>query len=467
MPCPEDLIFFDLETTGLFTGPGTLAFLAAFGRLAEDTLRVDQYLLLDYPGENDFLEAILGEFSKTSGGRPPLEAAQPLVVSYNGKSFDSQLLKIRCLMNGIRPPDYCQADLLHPARRLWKRVLPSCTQAAIETGILGLDRTGDTPGSMAPDIWFSFLKTGESSELLKVCDHNARDIIGLSRLLGALCEIAKDPLGGGKRFRCDPENLALRWRRAIHRYGEEAFGAGTAKTGEELLRAAAELGHLRAAYGYYRRLAIEAEWERKDPESALGYVTMFLALPAIQGSMEDEMFHRRERLLEKLKQKEERAFKENERSRRTSVQGERAMNIRLLTIEDYDAAYTLWKTQAGISLKTLDDSETGIRKFLERNPLTCFAAEENGELAGTILGGHDGRRGYIYHVAVKEHFRSRNIGRSLISAVEQAFVQEGINKAATVSFKTNGGVCRFLTACGYPIREELSYRTKDLNPENT
>ncbi|GHV74391.1 N-acetyltransferase [Spirochaetia bacterium] len=143
------------------------------------------------------------------------------------------------------------------------------------------------------------------------------------------------------------------------------------------------------------------------------------------------------------------------------------MNIRLLTIEDYDAAYTLWKASAGISLQTLDDSETGIRKFLERNPLTCFAAEEEGELVGTILGGHDGRRGYIYHAAVKEHFRSRNIGRALVSAVEQAFIQEGINKAATVSIRANGGGGRFLTACGYPVREDLVCRTKDLNPENT
>jgi ribosomal protein S18 acetylase RimI-like enzyme len=143
------------------------------------------------------------------------------------------------------------------------------------------------------------------------------------------------------------------------------------------------------------------------------------------------------------------------------------MTIRLLTIEDYDAAYTLWKASPGLSLRTLDDSETGIRKFLERNPLTCFAAEEGEEMAGTILGGHDGRRGYIYHVAVKENFRSRNIGRALINEVEQAFVREGINKAATVSFKANGGGCRFLTACGYPIREDLTYRTKDLNPENT
>ncbi|GHV74390.1 hypothetical protein AGMMS49940_16920 [Spirochaetia bacterium] len=291
-PRLDDLLFFDLETTGLSTGPGTLAFLAAFGRVVKGALRIDQYLLLDYPGESDFLKAVLGEFTGT-----------PLVISYNGKSFDSQLLKIRCIMNGIRPPDYYQADLLHPCRQLWKRVLPSCSQGAIETGILGIDRIGDTPGSMAPDIWFSFLKTGDPSALPGVCDHNARDIAGLSGILGALCGIAEDPHGGGERFKCDPENLALRWRRAILRHGEAAFEPGVAKTGEELLRAAAEAGYQRAAYTYYRERAIAAEWKRKDPESALRYVNAFLALPAIQGIMEDEMFHRRKRLLEKREQK--------------------------------------------------------------------------------------------------------------------------------------------------------------------
>jgi ribosomal protein S18 acetylase RimI-like enzyme len=137
-----------------------------------------------------------------------------------------------------------------------------------------------------------------------------------------------------------------------------------------------------------------------------------------------------------------------------------------LTIEDYDEAYLLWTSSPGIGLKTLDDSETGIRKFLERNPLTCFAAEEDGELAGTILGGHDGRRGYIYHIAVNPVFRNRGIGRALIETVEQAFIQEGINKVALISFKTNVGGNRFLRACGYPIRDDVVYRNKSLNDEN-
>ncbi|MCL2763391.1 MAG: ribonuclease H-like domain-containing protein, partial [Treponema sp.] len=176
----EDLLFFDLETSGLSGGAGTVAFLAAFGRLctggkaktktASYQLHITQYLLLDYPGEPDFIEALVREIKR--GGNT-------IIVSYNGKSFDSQILKTRCLMNGISPPQYFHADLLHPSRRFWKRLLPDCSQGTIETNILGLDRTGDIPGAMAPEIWFSFLRDGAAEPLLGICEHNRKDIAGL------------------------------------------------------------------------------------------------------------------------------------------------------------------------------------------------------------------------------------------------------------------------------------------------
>jgi hypothetical protein len=112
-----DLLFFDLETTGL-GGAGTVAFLAAFGRLIVPEgapmegraggpwqLRVDQYLLLDFPGEDAFLEALLPEFGSPGfPGEREAENPRPVVVSYNGKAFDTPLLRTRCLMKGIRAP---------------------------------------------------------------------------------------------------------------------------------------------------------------------------------------------------------------------------------------------------------------------------------------------------------------------------------------------------------------------------
>jgi uncharacterized protein YprB with RNaseH-like and TPR domain len=206
LPQIEDFLFFDLETSGLSGGAGTVAFLAAFGRFVRKSggvsLHITQYLLLDYPGENDFLEALLGEFSNK----------EQIIVSYNGKSFDSPLLKTRCIMKRIQAPEYFHVDLLHPARRLWKTVLEDCSQATIETGILCLDRDGDIPGALAPDIWFDFLKTGNAGQLMGVCDHNCRDIAGLTSILCAMSGIAENPLGTIKKYRYDIEQLALRWR---------------------------------------------------------------------------------------------------------------------------------------------------------------------------------------------------------------------------------------------------------------
>ena len=83
------------------------------------------------------------------------------------------------------------------------------------------------------------------------------------------------------------------------------------------------------------------------------------------------------------------------------------------------------------------------------------------------MGGHDGRRGYIYHIAVKPDYRNWGIGKALLESVEKALILEGINKVAMISFKNNVGGNRFLKACGYPIREDVVYRNKNLNNENT
>jgi len=285
---PNDLLFFDLETTGLSGGAGTIAFLAAFGRFAKRGIQITQYLLLDYPGESDFIERVVEEFA----------APQPLVVTYNGKSFDSQILKNRCLMNGIRPPDYFHADLLHPARRLWKRSLPDCSQATIEVSVLGLDRTGDVPGAMAPEIWFSFLKNGENAELLSICDHNVRDITGLATLFLALNGIAAAPIESLDRFRFDREALALLWRKA-NRRNPQLFADKERKTGEELLRNAARNGSPLAAL----ILAKDAEWRLKDYELALEYTDLALASQEISEELRSGLENRRLRLEKKRRKK--------------------------------------------------------------------------------------------------------------------------------------------------------------------
>jgi uncharacterized protein YprB with RNaseH-like and TPR domain len=288
-----DLLFFDLETTGLSGGAGTVAFLAAFGRfaLAETGegetggargnlhLQVTQYLLLDYPGEHDFLEILLREWEPGEGGNCPL------TVTYNGKSFDSQIVKTRCLMNGFAPPVFYHADLLHPCRRLWKRVLPDCSQGTVETLILGLDRSGDTPGEQAPDIWFSFLRSGDPSALSGICDHNVKDIAGLAVLFLALADIAEQPLEAEETRRCDAERLALCWRRSEGPWGPL------------LLRRAAARGSPWAC----RQLAMEAEWRRGDYGEALVWTERGLASADLREGLRKDLSHRRERLAARLR----------------------------------------------------------------------------------------------------------------------------------------------------------------------
>jgi ribosomal protein S18 acetylase RimI-like enzyme len=142
------------------------------------------------------------------------------------------------------------------------------------------------------------------------------------------------------------------------------------------------------------------------------------------------------------------------------------MHIRVMTADDYGKVYELWKTAPGIGLRALDDTEQGIRKFLDRNPGVSFVAEQDGELAGAILGGHDGRRGHIYHAVVKDGLRGQGIGKALVKAVEAALVREGITKIGLAAIKTDIGANRFWKALDYNVREDLAYRDSALNPEN-
>ncbi|MBR4510673.1 MAG: GNAT family N-acetyltransferase [Ruminococcus sp.] len=138
------------------------------------------------------------------------------------------------------------------------------------------------------------------------------------------------------------------------------------------------------------------------------------------------------------------------------------MNIRGMTIDDYDKVYALWLSCAGMGLNNLDDSREGIAKYLERNPETCFVAEESGNIAGVIIAGNDGRRGYIYHTAVNPDYRRRGIGSELVDAALDALKKLGINKVALVVFAKNENGNAFWEKIGFTGRGDLVYRNKSL-----
>lgn len=136
------------------------------------------------------------------------------------------------------------------------------------------------------------------------------------------------------------------------------------------------------------------------------------------------------------------------------------MDIRTMTIADYEEVYALWTRTPGMGLNTLDDSKEGIEKYLKRNPDTCFVADEGGHVVGVILSGHDGRRGFIHHTAVAVEERRRGIGRALIDAALKALRKEGIHKVALVVFKKNDLGNVFWEKLGFEKREDLVYRNK-------
>ncbi len=139
------------------------------------------------------------------------------------------------------------------------------------------------------------------------------------------------------------------------------------------------------------------------------------------------------------------------------------ITIRVMTIEDYGGVYDLWINTQGMGLNSTDDSEKGIKKYLERNPSTSFVAAENEKIIGAIMAGHDGRRGYIHHTAVLPDYRGQNIGKTLVDYAMSALEKEGINKVALVTFEKNEIGNGFWENMGFGAREDLVYRNKNIH----
>ena len=136
------------------------------------------------------------------------------------------------------------------------------------------------------------------------------------------------------------------------------------------------------------------------------------------------------------------------------------MNIRQMLITDYEGIYQLWTNTPGIGLNNLDDSKRGIEKYLKRNANTCFVAERDGTIIGVILSGHDGRRGFIYHISVAAAERNKGIATDLVKYAMIALKEEGINKVALVAFSKNEVGNAFWEKQGFTVRSDLTYRNK-------
>ena len=139
--------------------------------------------------------------------------------------------------------------------------------------------------------------------------------------------------------------------------------------------------------------------------------------------------------------------------------------IRVMTIEDYDEVYKLWKKIRGFGIRSIDDSKEGVERFLRRNPTTSFVAVKEGKIVGSILCGHDGRQGSLYHVCVDEAYRRHGIGKDMVVHSMKALQEEKINKVCLIAFAQNNVGNAFWNTIGWTERLDVNYYDFILNEE--
>ena len=140
--------------------------------------------------------------------------------------------------------------------------------------------------------------------------------------------------------------------------------------------------------------------------------------------------------------------------------------VRIMTIEDYEGVYALWKKIKGFGIRSIDDSKEGVARFLKRNPTTSVVAEKDGRIVGSILCGHDGRRGCLYHVCVDEDYRRHGIGKRMVVFAMKALKEEKINTVSLIAFTENDIGNAFWNEIGWTKREDLNYYEFTLNEAN-
>jgi uncharacterized protein YprB with RNaseH-like and TPR domain len=188
---PEKWLFLDTETTGLAGGTGTYAFLIGLAWWDAGGLQAEQFFMRDFTEEF----SVLHELSARA-------AERPVLVTFNGKSFDWPLLENRFTMTrSIAVPKLAaHLDLLHPARALWKLRLGSVRLVELERHVidaprLGWHRENDVASALIPQYYFDYLRGGPAEPLAGVVRHNQMDLRGLAALFGKINALLSEQAG--------------------------------------------------------------------------------------------------------------------------------------------------------------------------------------------------------------------------------------------------------------------------------
>ena len=181
---PRQWLFLDTETTGLMGGTGTYPFLVGIAWWDAGGLEVEQFFMRDYSEEHSLLVTLAERM-----------AERPVLVTFNGKSFDWPLLETRYRMTRKLAPPTPRAhlDFLHPARNLWRIRLGSVRLAELEKHVLGWDRGADLISAMIPQFYFDYLRGGSPEPLVQIFLHNQMDLRGLAGLASRILSILAEP----------------------------------------------------------------------------------------------------------------------------------------------------------------------------------------------------------------------------------------------------------------------------------
>jgi len=139
------------------------------------------------------------------------------------------------------------------------------------------------------------------------------------------------------------------------------------------------------------------------------------------------------------------------------------VELREMSIDDYEEVYALWQESEGLALKSEDSSRKSILQFLERNPRLSFVAVDNGKIVGAALCGHDGRHGYIHNLAVRKSHRRQGIGRSLVGRCMYALLSIDIHRCHLHVLGDNKAGIAFWRKLGWEQRVEMITMSQPLS----
>jgi uncharacterized protein YprB with RNaseH-like and TPR domain len=246
-----NVVFLDLETTGLSGGTGTYAFLCGLGVTSGDSFKVIQYFLKSPAYEDQWLASVDSDIP-----------AGATLATYNGRTFDVPMLLTRHVMKRSRPhwESSPHIDLLQISRRLYRGYLESCSLGSVEKNILGVKRSGvDVPGALIPGLYLQYLHLMDASFLKGVFYHNELDIVSLASLYCHVAHVLGGEAGDG---------------RELLRAGDIWYSAGAHEQAFRLWNMAARDPAFRMEVSLRRARVCK---KNKDHESAREYFTAALS----------------------------------------------------------------------------------------------------------------------------------------------------------------------------------------------